>query len=113
MKTSKATTDAVKGIEDFGGQVAGMAKKIPGFLPVPGMTVKDAQGNSKQASIKHLFKVKEGLMNLPQKWDAEAHNEVQRTWFNEKTMNDISDNIRGSADSQKAMLKLAEELQRA
>ena len=89
-----------------------MAKKIPGFLPVPGMTVKDAQGNPKQASIKHLFKVKEGLMNLPQKWDAEAHNEVQRTWFNEKTMDDISNSVRESTNAVDAIRKITDELNR-
>ena len=90
MKTSKATTDAVKGIEDFGGQVAGMAKKIPGFLPVPGMTVKDAQGNPKQASIKHLFKLQDNLMRLPQEWDNTANQEVRDTFFNEKLIKNLT-----------------------
>ncbi len=55
IKTSKVAGAAVEGIEKLGGEAAGMAKKLPNFIPVGSVTGKD--GNKIPLSVGSFKKI--------------------------------------------------------
>ena len=113
MKTSAATKEAVKGIEWFGDQIAGMTKKLPGFLPVPGMKVKWADGKEKAMSFKHVDGLLKSFQAIPGQLETSAYNDVQRTWFNKNPFEDITNKIKWTTNHEDAARMLLEEMKKS
>ena len=80
-----------------------MGKKLPGFLPVPGMTVKDKDGKEKPMNFKHLSAIQRSLSEIPGTMDSRAYSEVQRTWFNKEAVEDMTSAISAAATKQEAL----------
>ncbi len=57
-------------------------------------------------NFKHFGQIQKSLMNMPSKWESEAYNEVQRTWFNNTPIKDLTGELGGLPNQFGSQLRL-------